>query len=88
MTGATEWKRKTPFQLNALRPEKKIRERAKKLAKVERRTITVEQAARALGVSRNSGYQFARAGLIPVLRLGNRLLVLKAPFEKMLEGTA
>jgi excisionase family DNA binding protein len=65
---------------------KKIRERTKKLAEAERRTISVEQAARALGVSRNSGYQFARDGVIPVLRLGNRLLVLKAPFEKMLQG--
>jgi len=75
-----------PLSTQRAAARKKIRERAKKLAKAERRTITVEQAARALGVSRNSGYQFARAGLIPVLRLGNRLLVLKAPFEKMLRG--
>jgi hypothetical protein len=65
---------------------KKIRQKGKKLAQEQRRTITVAEAGRLLGVSRNSAYHYAEAGLLPTLRLGNRLFVLKAPFEKMLEG--
>jgi hypothetical protein len=64
---------------------KKIRTKHKKLVQ-ERRTISVTEAGRMLGVSRNSAYAYAEAGLIPTLRLGNRLLVLRIPFERMLEG--
>jgi excisionase family DNA binding protein len=65
---------------------KKIRGKYAKLAESERRTISVEEAARQLGVSRQSAYTYAQSGVLPVLRLGNRLLVLKAPFEKLLLG--
>jgi excisionase family DNA binding protein len=67
---------------------KKIRQKGRKLAQEQRRTMTVSEAGRLLGVSRNSAYAYAEAGLLPVLRLGNRLFVLKAPFERMLEGDA
>jgi hypothetical protein len=40
----------------------KIRERAKKLAKAERRTLSLEQAARQLGISRSSAYSYAKDG--------------------------
>lgn len=38
-------------------------------------TITVEQAAELLGVSRSSGYRAAAVGEIPTIRIGRRLLV-------------
>lgn len=38
-------------------------------------TVTVEQAAQLLGVSRGVAYLAARQGQLPVLRLGHRLLV-------------
>jgi excisionase family DNA binding protein len=38
-------------------------------------TITVEQAAQLLGIGRATGYEAARQGQLPVLRLGRRLLV-------------
>jgi excisionase family DNA binding protein len=65
----------------------KIRERAKKLAKAERRTLSLEQAARQLGISRSSAYSYASDGLIPTIKLGTRLLVPKAAFEKLMKGT-
>jgi excisionase family DNA binding protein len=44
----------------------------------ERLTITVEDAARLLGISRGLAYEAARRGDLPVIRLGRRLLVPRA----------
>ena len=65
----------------------KIREKGKKLAEAQRRTLSVEQAARQLGISRSSAYSYARDGLIPTIKLGERVLVPKAAFEKLMKGT-
>ena len=52
---------------------------------VERKTLTVEQAAKVLGISRTGAYQLAARGELPgVIRLGKRLLVPKAALEKLL----
>jgi excisionase family DNA binding protein len=51
----------------------------------ERRTVSVEEAGRILGVSRGSAYTLARTGELPTIRLGKRLLVPKAALEKLLE---
>jgi excisionase family DNA binding protein len=51
---------------------------------VERRTISVEEAGRILGVSRGAAYAYARDGSIRTIRLGKRLLVPRAALEKML----
>jgi excisionase family DNA binding protein len=52
--------------------------------------MTIEAAARELGISRNTAYECARTGQIPTVRLGRRLLVPRAALENMLrgEGTA
>jgi len=50
------------------------------------RTLTVEEAGRQLGISRGAAYGYARAGAIPTIRLGKRLLVPKVAFEKLLQG--
>jgi excisionase family DNA binding protein len=49
-------------------------------------TMTVEAAARELGISRNTAYECARTGQIPTVRLGRRLLVPRAALEAMLRG--
>jgi hypothetical protein len=41
-------------------------------------------AARIIGVSRNSAYLAAQRGDIPVLKIGGRLVVPVVPFLKML----
>lgn len=51
-------------------------------------TITVEEAARRLGINRNSAYEGVKRGEIPVVRIGRRLLVPLAPFERMLGLTS
>ncbi|AWN49477.1 helix-turn-helix domain-containing protein [Methylobacterium currus] len=49
------------------------------------RTITIEEAGRQLGLSRNSAYQAAGRGEIPTIRIGRRLLVPLIAFERMLD---
>jgi excisionase family DNA binding protein len=51
-----------------------------------RLTITVPEAAERLGIGRNSGYDAARRGEIPTIRIGGRLLVPCAQFERLLNG--
>jgi excisionase family DNA binding protein len=50
----------------------------------ERLTYDVPEAGRLLGLSRNSAYAAAKAGLIPVLNVGRRMLVPKAALHEML----
>jgi excisionase family DNA binding protein len=55
----------------------------------ERRTFSIEEAAAMLGISRASAFQYAKAGKLPVIRLGghkSRLLVPRAALERMLAG--
>jgi excisionase family DNA binding protein len=52
----------------------------------ERKTITVPEAARALGICRNKGYEAAKSGQIPTIKIGKRLLVPKAALDRMLAG--
>jgi excisionase family DNA binding protein len=47
-------------------------------------TVTVEEAARILGISRGAAYSHARDGSLPVVRLGKRFLVPKSALDKML----
>ena len=55
------------------------------MADDERVTMTVPEAAKALGIGKNQGYEAARAGQIPTIMIGKRLLVPRAAFEKFLE---
>jgi excisionase family DNA binding protein len=50
----------------------------------ERRTLTVEEAGRLLGVSRGLAYEAARSGDLPTVRLGRRLLVPRARLYALL----
>ena len=51
-----------------------------------RRTYTVLQAARLAGIGKNSMYESARHGEVPVIRIGKRLLIPKAAFDRLLEN--
>jgi excisionase family DNA binding protein len=53
----------------------------------ERRTVSVEQAGRCLGISRGAAYARAKDGTLPTIRLGKRLLVPKAALDKLLLTT-
>lgn len=48
-------------------------------------TLTVEQIARVLGISRGLAYQMAREGKIPTLRFGKRIVVPSKAIERLLQ---
>ena len=50
-------------------------------------TLRVEQAAKLLGISRQTAYVLANQGRLPgALRLGKRIVVSKRQLQKFLEG--
>lgn len=53
-----------------------------------RQTITVEEAAVALGIGRGTAYEGVRTGAIPALRVGRRLLVPVAALDRLLAAGA
>ena len=52
----------------------------------ERLTLSVPEAGRVLGISRESAYFAARSGEIPTIRIGGRILVPRAALERLLAG--
>ena len=46
--------------------------------------LTVEEAAALLRISRQSAYQAVRAGELPTVKIGRRILVPRAALERML----
>lgn len=52
----------------------------------ERLTLTVEEAAATLGISRAFAYEAVSRGEIPSIRIGRRVLVPRAALERMLGG--
>jgi excisionase family DNA binding protein len=51
-----------------------------------RATVTVTEAADILGISRSTAYELARAGTLPALRLGRRLVVPTHALEALLDS--
>jgi excisionase family DNA binding protein len=56
---------------------------------IKKLTISIEEAAKALGISRNLGYRLAATNELPgVLHLGQkRMMISKAIFDQYLQGT-
>ena len=50
--------------------------------------MTVEEAAKALGISRTLAYEAVRTGQLPTVRIGRRLLVPRAALERLLESAS
>jgi len=55
---------------------------------MERLTLSVEEAGRLCGLSRNSAYEAARRGELPVLKFGRRIVVSRARLMAMLGEAA
>jgi excisionase family DNA binding protein len=49
-------------------------------------TISVEQAANLIGISRQSAYEAVNRGELPVIRMGRRVRVLAQPLYAQLVG--
>lgn len=56
------------------------------MAGEERATYTIEESARRLGIGRNQAYEAAHRGEIPTIRIGKRLLVPRAAFDRLLDS--
>ena len=52
----------------------------------EKYVISVPEAGRRLNVSRPTAYALAKRGVIPTLKLGRKIVVPVAAFEKLLES--
>lgn len=52
----------------------------------EEATLSVEDAARWLGISRNTAYRAAAEGVLPVLRFGRRMRVPTLGLLRLLRG--
>ena len=52
--------------------------------KTKAATVNIPDAAEILGIGRQTAYDLARQGKLPVLRLGKRLVVPKVALERML----
>jgi len=52
----------------------------------ERLTITVDEAAKELGISRALAYEMARTGKLPTLRFGRRFVVPRKAIDQLLEN--
>jgi excisionase family DNA binding protein len=55
---------------------------------VERRTYSIPEAAKMLGLSRGAAYDAAKDGSLPTIKIGGRILVPKAMLDRMLTGDA
>lgn len=51
---------------------------------LEQPTITVDEAAKVLGVSRLSAYAAVKRGELDVIRIGKRMVVTTAPLRRRL----
>jgi len=55
---------------------------------VERLTLSVEEAALMLGISRALAYELVRRGDLPRLRLGRRIVVPRRALEELVAAAA
>ena len=51
----------------------------------ERKTVTVIEAAKILGIGRSAAYEGARNGEIPTIKIGRRILVPIAALNRKLD---
>lgn len=54
---------------------------------VERLTLTVEEAAESLGISRAFAYEAVARGEIPCIRIGRRVLIPKVALDRLLNAS-
>lgn len=53
----------------------------------ERLTLSIEEAASMLGISRALAYELVRKGELPVLRLGRRVVIPRNQLEDLVNGS-
>lgn len=53
---------------------------------MDKKTLTIPEAAKVLGVGRSAAYEAARTGQIPTIKIGKRILVPVTALERLLAG--
>ena len=48
--------------------------------------LTIAEAAHVLRIGRATAYEYARDGVLPVVRMGSRLIVPKTAIQKLADG--
>ena len=54
----------------------------------QRLTVTVEQAARLLGIGRNVAYEAVKTGQLPSARIGRRIVIPRVALDRWLESAS
>jgi excisionase family DNA binding protein len=49
-------------------------------------TISIEEAGRLLGYSRNSAYEAARTGELPTIKLGQKMRVPRVAIDRLIDA--
>ncbi|MBM3767960.1 MAG: helix-turn-helix domain-containing protein [Acidobacteria bacterium] len=57
-------------------------------AEVARKTYTVREVSRILGIGRNTAYEAVKTGDIPSVTIGRRVLIPHCAVERLLTGAA
>jgi excisionase family DNA binding protein len=52
----------------------------------ERLTLSVEEAAEMLGISRTLAYELVRRGVLPHVRLARRIVISRRAVERLIDG--
>lgn len=52
---------------------------------MDKKTLSIPEAGKALGIGRSAAYEAARTGQLPTIRIGKRLLVPIIALERLLE---
>ena len=50
-------------------------------------TVTVEEAAAMLGISRTLAYELVRRGMLPHLRLARRIVISRRAVERLIDDS-
>lgn len=53
---------------------------------IEKKTVTVREAAKILGIGENLAFRLVNEDQIPHVRLGNRIVISRAALDRLLEG--
>lgn len=53
---------------------------------MEKKTLTVPEAAKALGIGRTAAYEAARTGQLPTIKIGKRILVPVTALVRLLKS--
>jgi excisionase family DNA binding protein len=81
-----ELKRRLSHKRKQRKAEAKTTSRAETMPAPQLDTLTVEEVAARLRIGRNQAYEACRSKIIPAIRVGERWLIPRAAFERLMRG--